>query len=721
MPPITTDPFFTIIQSDFMAIAVFKDRHILWANRATHRLYGYDFDQLIGQATRVFYQDQETYEAFGLEFYAQIAKNGSYNGTVMQRRKDGSIGWFEFNASPHGNRPGEVIAAIIDRTARYQLQTQLEQSEARYRALVEDQTEVITRFLPDGTILYTNEVFSRLFDQTAEALIGKRWQPVAHPDDISTVEAKLREMSPTHPVVTIENRVYTAGGELRWMQFVNRGFFDAQGSLREIQAIGRDITNLKQTELRLRALVEASSDVVYRMNADWTSIEYLLGRDFISNPDESRGSWLQQYVPSEEQERVTNAIAAAIQAKGVFELTHQIIRSDGSRGWTSSRAIPILDANGAIVEWFGMAKDITERRLAAAKLRESEERYRVLVETTSVVTWNCPPDGLQVVPQLSWMAFTGQTADDTLGAGWAKAVHPDDAASALLNWNESVAQDRPFFGEYRVRHHDGGWRWMRVRGVPVRDDAGRTVEWVGMGQDITEMKLAELSLRESEERLELALAGSGLVFWDWDLEKDQVLTSPRIQQMLGYFPEEMNSFSSWQKRLDPRDSTKVERALNTHLEGDSALFDVQHRLCHKDGHWVMVETRGKVIRRNEQGQPLRMVGTLLDITQRKRLHEEGVELLQRIETMIREATSNSPTEDIDKSALESLTKRECEVLGMIASGMTSAEIGKQLRLATNTVNVHRQNLMSKLDLHSTAELTRFAIRHNLICSARSHR
>lgn len=109
-----------------------------------------------------------------------------------------------------------------------------------------------------------------------------------------------------------------------------------------------------------------------------------------------------------------------------------------------------------------------------------------------------------------------------------------------------------------------------------------------------------------------------------------------------------------------------------------------------------------------------MVGTILDITQRKRLNDEGMNLLKQIEALIRESSSRSPVQaDGDKSA-ETLTKRQRQILGMIAMGMTSADIGKQLHLATPTVISHRRNLMAKLNLHSTAEVTRFAIDHDLL-------
>lgn len=128
----------------------------------------------------------------------------------------------------------------------------LRASEERYRAVVEDQTEVIARIHPDGRLIFVNDVFCRFFGRSEPQLLEESWQPVAHPDDLSLIEAKLATLSPDNPVVNVENRVYSGSGTLVWMQFVNRGYFDAAGQLVEIQSVGRDITARKLAEAALQ-------------------------------------------------------------------------------------------------------------------------------------------------------------------------------------------------------------------------------------------------------------------------------------------------------------------------------------------------------------------------------------------------------------------------------------------------------------------------------------
>lgn len=149
----------------------------------------------------------------------------------------------------------------------------------------------------------------------------------------------------------------------------------------------RDITERNQLdrkiqlrEERFKALVNAGSNVLYRMGPDWCEIREILGRDSIVDTEASSRDWLAKYIPAEEQAQVMTAIKEAIRTKSTFELVHRALHPDGNQRWIFSRAIPLLDENGEIVEWIGMAKDITERKESEEALRTSEAKYRSLFE-----------------------------------------------------------------------------------------------------------------------------------------------------------------------------------------------------------------------------------------------------------------------------------------------------------------------------------------------------
>jgi PAS domain S-box-containing protein len=130
----------------------------------------------------------------------------------------------------------------------------LREREQRYRNVVMDQTELISRLRADGSYLFANAVFCRFFGKQLHELMGATWTPLVHPDDKDRVVAELKALSFHNPVVMIENRVIGGDGQTCWMQFSNRGFFDANGTLLEIQSVGRDISQRKEAETQLRNL-----------------------------------------------------------------------------------------------------------------------------------------------------------------------------------------------------------------------------------------------------------------------------------------------------------------------------------------------------------------------------------------------------------------------------------------------------------------------------------
>lgn len=155
--------------------------------------------------------------------------------------------WFDLLLEPELG-PGGEVCGLIGASGNI---TERKIREDLYRGVVDDQTELIVRLLADGTIIFANEVYCRFFGKAPADLIGRSWQPVAHPDDVPMIEARLALITPGSPVVMIENRVFAGDGSEHWMQFVNRGFFDPSGKLREIQAVGRDISMRKRDEEEL--------------------------------------------------------------------------------------------------------------------------------------------------------------------------------------------------------------------------------------------------------------------------------------------------------------------------------------------------------------------------------------------------------------------------------------------------------------------------------------
>jgi signal transduction histidine kinase len=198
---------------------------------------------------------------------------------------------------------------------------------------------------------------------------------------------RAEERTATVPVIVLSAR---AGEEARveglaagaddyfGKPFSARELLASVGSHLEIARIRNEAERrVRESEERFRAFANATSDVVYRMNPDWSEMRHLEGREFIVDTHEPSRTWLEKYIHPDDQQLMTETIARAIRSKSVFELEHRVIRRDGSLGWTHSRAVPILDAHGEIVEWFGAASDVTQRRQAEAALRHADRMEAV--------------------------------------------------------------------------------------------------------------------------------------------------------------------------------------------------------------------------------------------------------------------------------------------------------------------------------------------------------
>ncbi|MBI5109039.1 MAG: PAS domain S-box protein [Rhodocyclales bacterium] len=244
----------TIIQASmdgFWKIAA--DGRLLDCNDAACAMLGYRRDEML--ALSIHDIDLLEDDARAAEHMRQIIARGHDRFETRHRRKDGDSIVVEVSAYcvPAVEAP-LLFGFIRDISAGKVADEALRQSQERYRTVVDQQTDLIIRFLPDGTLTFVNAVACSRSGKTSAELIGRRWQPMVHPEDLPGVEAELRELAPGRPTAVSEIRFRTENGDLGWMQFASRAFFDDAGRLAEIQSVGRDITERKQTELALREM-----------------------------------------------------------------------------------------------------------------------------------------------------------------------------------------------------------------------------------------------------------------------------------------------------------------------------------------------------------------------------------------------------------------------------------------------------------------------------------
>jgi PAS domain S-box-containing protein len=327
-------------------------------------------------------------------------------------------------------------------------------------------------------------------------------------------------------------------------------------------------------------------------------------------------------------------------------------------------------------------------------LRESQERFLALVMATAQLVWTTPPDGL-VEDMPLWRAYTGQTVEQVRGWGWLDAVHPDDQERVRAVWASAVAARTMYQAEYRLRRHDGEYRYFLVRAVPVLDAAGELREWVGVHTDITERhrleeaqrRLAqEAATRANELETVIEAMADGVAVYDSTGRMRRVNTAGR--QIFGFdaLPPEyatlpMGEREQMLKLLNERGEAldganwPITRLLRGETLRGATALDLVRRL--PDGSEVFINLSGAPLRDTE-GRVMGVVAIARDVTERRllerRLQETLDALLAMAETLVRpepaEATTREglPTQEYDVA--RRLAELTCRVLGCRRVGIT---------------------------------------------------
>jgi PAS domain S-box-containing protein len=321
-----------------------------------------------------------------------------------------------------------------------------------------------------------------------------------------------------------------------------------------------------------------------------------------------------------------------LQPHGPYSIETKIVRADGSERDVEVNTALVSPPDHALVQL--TLRDVTDRNRAEAVVRENEERLTLAFGGAQEGVWDWDLASGNVVYSSRWKEMLGY-ANDEIGPhvqAWEDLLHPDDKSRAEELYRDVLRGDRRYESEFRLRHKAGHYITVLTRGLAVRSETdGRVMRIVGTHLDITQQKRTELALRDSEERLRLAFEGAQEGVWDWNLETNAVVYSPRWKQMLGYDEDEIEpNISAWERLVHPEDKARAREGDEKVSRGET--YEAEFRLRHKDGHYVHVLSRGFPIRRDPGGPVVRIVGTHFDLTERKRVEAERTrtELLTRL-------------------------------------------------------------------------------------------
>ncbi|MFW5965827.1 MAG: PAS domain S-box protein, partial [Halodesulfurarchaeum sp.] len=379
-------------------------------------------------------------------------------------------------------------------------------------------------------------------------------------------------------------------------------------------------------------LTETSPDLIYFKDREHRLVH--AGHSFAdildAEPSELTGKTPEELWPQDLAADVIESEKRVLAGEPVLNRERKITHADGTEHWYSVNKIPRFDETGEVIGYFGIDREITDRKRNERKLR----LYRQAVESSTDMLAASDRDREYLFANRRYRKFHGIDQDENVRGLANEAVLGEELLAEIEPYLERVYNGESVSFEMQRPDPRGVHRTLDVRFSPLEDEDGRIVGDLTALRDVTDRKQQERELREKTERLDLAIEGADLGVWDWDMRTGRVRRNEQWAAMLGYELEEIeNRLDGWEYLLHPDDLEPHDEALERHLAGEAEFYTVDYRLRTKSGDWRWVRNIGKVLEW-EGERPMRAVGIHQDIDEQKRNERELEQAQKRLRQVI---------------------------------------------------------------------------------------
>jgi PAS domain S-box-containing protein len=576
-------------------------------------------------------------------------------------RADGQYRWQLARAVPIGDESGNILRWIGTSTDIHdRRQAELALQESRMQA--ERQAEELDRlyqtspaglaFLDrDLRFVRINRTLADINGVPVEAHIGRSVREMLPSDLADRLEPIIRYVvEEGRPAMNVEigESLLAGDGKVRSWLANYYPMKSREGVVLGVNAVVQDITERKRTEESLkkshafiRQIIDTDPNFVFAKDRQgrFTLVNQAVAECYGTTVEELLGKTEADFNPNREEvahfrEKDRDVFDSL---KELFIREETITDASGSVRWLQTVRRPLFDEHGRATQVLGVATDITQRKLADDALRESEERFRTLADNISQFAWMADATGSRFWYNRRWYEYTGTTFEEMRGLGWENVHHPEHVDRVRETWRKARACGKPWEGTFPMRGRDGRYRWFLSHATPIRDDQGRITRWFGTNTDVTDLRQAQDELRQSEERLRLALAGGEMGAWDVDLVNDTARWDSQEFALLGLregsvCPSPMKFY----RCIHPEDKAVVRQSVDRAIDETGSL-EHEFRVILSDGQIRWLAAKGRVLK-DEEGRPVRMIGVNFDVTERKLAEARFRTFAQELENRVAERT-----------------------------------------------------------------------------------
>lgn len=400
---------------------------------------------------------------------------------------------------------------------------------------------------------------------------------------------------------------------------------------------------LYEAQQTFRALIENSPDIIARYDHDcrrtYVNPAYLKTAQIPQQELLASAPMQRSPLPAASAEILQNLLRRVLDS-GIAEAVDVNWPKAETDSWYNIYAFPELDRGGRVVSVMTISRDITERKQTEEEIRQLNDRYSLATNAARLGVWDWDIQKNELVWDDRMYALYGIKREDFAGAyeAWLQGIHPDDRTPSDEISRLARLGEREYDTEFRVVWPDGSVHYLKAYGQIVRDTAGNALRMTGVNFDITERRLAEVSLRESEAKLKEAQRIAHLGHWELKLANNTLYWSDEVYRIFGLEPQEfIASYEAFLEHVHPEDRELVNTAYNESLNNKTG-YDIVHRIALRNGAIKYVNERC-VTEYDAKGTPLRSLGTVLDITERKQAEDALTLLNQKLDVRVQQRTA----------------------------------------------------------------------------------
>jgi diguanylate cyclase (GGDEF)-like protein/PAS domain S-box-containing protein len=622
-----------IISNVGVGIYVLQQGKFVYVSSLYKKLSGYLDKELIGLKS-LDYIHPEDREITRQNAIKALKRERSEPYEYRFIKKNGEIMWaLEMVASVKYRGKRAVLGSFMDITERKIMEESLHKSEEKYRSILENIEEGYAELDLKGNLVFFNDALCRIHGYTREETMKmKNYRTIMDDDNAKKMFYYYNKAYSTgQSLKEVEYEIIAKGGQRRYLETSITPIKDPKGKIRAFRGILTDRTErkkteeaLRQSEQRYRTILEEMDEAYFEVDlaGNYTYVNDAICRLLGYPQEELLGTTFRKQVNEEDTALLYDAFGKIFATgKPVRDIAYKAIRKGGEIRYSEITGFPIQNQKGEVIGFRGIGRDVTERKRMEEALRQSEQRYRTILEEMDEAYFEVDLAGNYTYVNDAISRLLGYPKEELIGTTFRKQVNEEYTALIYDAFGRIFTTGQPVRDiAYKAIRKGGEIIYAEINGFPIQNQKGEVIGFRGIGRDVTERKRMEEALRQSEQRYRTILEEMDEAYFEVDLAGNYTYVNDAISRLLGYPKEELLG-TTFRKQVNEEDTALLYDAFGRIFTTGKPVRDIAYKAIRKGGEVRYSEIAGFPIQ-NQKAEVIGFRGIGRDVTERKRTEEQ---------------------------------------------------------------------------------------------------